>query len=92
MDQYIITSIDNGGAENNVVDLICQMKNESFKTANISVMYLKGNDIKDKLESNNIKVVKIRNVIIALKYLISELNSNNKIILVIYLKLRFMVS
>lgn len=84
MDQiHIITSIDNGGAENNVVDLICQMKNESFvKTANISVLYLKGNGYwKDKLESNNIKVVKIRNLIIALKYLISELNSNNKIII-----------
>ena len=57
------------------------MKNESFvKTANFCYV-LEGNGCGNKLESNNIKVVKIRNVIIALKYLISELNSNNKIII-----------
>ena len=79
---HIITSIDNGGAENNVVDLICHIKNKSsMNNQKISVIYLKGNGFwREKLEKNNIKVLKIRNLIIALRYLIRELKHNNKII------------
>ena len=51
---HIITSINNGGAENNITDLLCEMGIDKSHNnpLNITVLYLKGNGYwKKKLEN-----------------------------------------
>ena len=54
---HLISSLDNGGAENHLASLV----KEQIKDKNIFVIYLRGNDYwKKKLEINGIKVIKLK--------------------------------
>jgi glycosyltransferase involved in cell wall biosynthesis len=54
---HLITSLDNGGAENHLASLV----KEQIKGNKVFVIYLKGNDYwKKKLENKGIKIIKIK--------------------------------
>lgn len=75
---HLITSLDNGGAENHLSSLVRQQ----VKIHKIFVIYLRGNDYwKRKLESKGIKVIKLKlNKLIDIKNLLITIYKINKLI------------
>lgn len=69
---HLITSLDNGGAENHLASLV----KEQIKNKKIYVVYLRGNDYwKKKLEKKGIKIIKLK-----LNHLINLFNLINVIL------------
>ncbi|MDC0455159.1 hypothetical protein OAL68_03985, partial [Candidatus Pelagibacter sp.] len=54
---HLITSLDNGGAENHLASLV----KEQIKNKKIYIIYLRGNDYwKKKLKKKGIKIIKLK--------------------------------
>ena len=53
---HLITSLDNGGAENHLASLV----KEQVRDNKVFVIYLRGNDYwKKKLEKKGVKIIKV---------------------------------